>query len=85
MGEMIDTIYWWVGAAVVWGVGAGAVTALIAALYALILAAFSVYIKKVFNGVVNWRAVQAWDMNGRPEWKQVDGTFRMVPSKAKSE
>ena len=82
---MMDAIYWWVGAAVVWGIGGLAVTAFVAALYALMAPAFTLYLNKCFNGVVNWRAVQAWDMNGRPEWKQVDGTFRMVPSKAKSE
>ena len=82
---MMDAIYWWVGAAVVCGVGGAAVVAFVAGLYALIAAAFSVYTKKVFNGVMNWGAVAAWDQNGRPKWRQVDGVFRMVPSKDESD
>ena len=77
---MSSDLPWWTGAILLASVGALGAASLIAGMTALAVVWATHSAKRFGNVVKNLNLMRQWDDAGRPEWRQIDGVFRMVPT-----
>ena len=78
--EWIDPLALFIGRSVLIAGALGLSASVLFCAYGIVYLLFQYWSRKVFRGVVNFRAVRQWNANGRPEWKQKNGLFVQVPT-----
>lgn len=79
--QQIDLIALFIGRAVLVAGALGLSVSVVVAAYGAVWLLFQMWSKRVFRAAINWDAVRAWHVNGRPQWKiGEDGIYRFVPT-----
>lgn len=78
---MIDAVIWWTGASVLASIGLLGAAVVVTGISVGAVFLGARHLKRLGNLQYNLRAMAQWDSVGRPEWRQSEGTFKMVPTR----